>query len=37
VVEVIVKAFQEGKRVFLNGGSAADAQHQLPNFRDDLY
>ena len=39
VVEVIVKAFQDGKRVYFagNGGSAADAQHLAAEFSGRFY
>ena len=39
VVEVIVKAFQNGKRVYFcgNGGSAADAQHLAAEFSGRFY
>ncbi len=39
VVEVIVKAFAEGKRVYFcgNGGSAADAQHLAAEFSGRFY
>jgi D-sedoheptulose 7-phosphate isomerase len=38
-VEVIVKAFQDGKRVYFcgNGGSAADAQHLAAEFSGRFY
>src|SRR5215831_17419223 len=39
VVEVIVKAFQNGKHVYFcgNGGSAADAQHLAAEFSGRFY
>jgi D-sedoheptulose 7-phosphate isomerase len=39
VVDVIVKAFQNGKRVYFcgNGGSAADAQHLAAEFSGRFY
>jgi len=39
IVEVIVKAFQNGKRVYFcgNGGSAADAQHLAAEFSGRFY
>jgi len=39
VVDVIVKAFKEGKRVYFagNGGSAADAQHLAAEFSGRFY
>ena len=39
VVEVIVKSFKEGKRVYFagNGGSAADAQHLAAEFSGRFY
>jgi D-sedoheptulose 7-phosphate isomerase len=39
VVDLIVKAFQEGKRVYFagNGGSAADAQHLAAEFSGRFY
>jgi D-sedoheptulose 7-phosphate isomerase len=39
VVEVIVKAFQNGRRVYFcgNGGSAADAQHLAAEFSGRFY
>jgi len=39
VVEIIVKAFQNGKRVYFcgNGGSAADAQHLAAEFSGRFY
>ncbi len=39
VVELIVKAFQDGKRVYFagNGGSAADAQHLAAEFSGRFY
>jgi D-sedoheptulose 7-phosphate isomerase len=39
VVDVIVKAFKEGKRVYFagNGGSAADAQHLAAEFSGRSY
>jgi D-sedoheptulose 7-phosphate isomerase len=39
VVEVIVKAFQNGKRIYFcgNGGSAADAQHLAAEFSGRFY
>ena len=39
VVEVVVKAFQDGKRVYFagNGGSAADAQHLAAEFSGRFY
>lgn len=39
IVEVIVKAFKDGKRVYLcgNGGSAADAQHLAAEFSGRFY